>query len=226
MKINETLFIITGTTQGLGKDLFLKLLKMTENIITINRSRFDYKKNLVVDLSDSHKVKNFLLLEMKQALQDFKNIVLVLNASMLDPIKEIGHYNPADILKIIDTNITSQILLTNCIVKQNKKGIAINITSGSAHLAFEGLGLYSLSKSAMYKFFEISDKEKTMMKFINFDPGNMNTQMQEKLRHDDSHFELTYKKHIQNQHDIGAIKTPEKSAQRLLDIIVDFMEET
>jgi hypothetical protein len=64
-----------------------------------------------------------------------------------------------------------------------------------------------------------------MMQFINFDPGNMNTQMHEKLMHGDSHFESKYKKQLQKQHENGAVKTSQTSAQRLVDNIFNLMEE-
>lgn len=222
---NDTLFIITGTTQGLGNDIFSELIKTTENIITINRSPFDHTGNIIFDLNNSENMEDDLLSKLNKRIVEYNNIILILNASRIDPIREIGQYDSSDVINIVNTNIISQVLLTNYIVKQNKKGIAINITSGSAHHAMVGLGLYSLSKSALHKFFEISEKEKTMMQFVNFDPGNMNTQMHKKIRHGDSQIESNYKKNLQKQYKNGDIKNSLESANRLIHEIANLMEE-
>ena len=221
----DTLFIITGTTQGLGKDIFAQLSRITENIITINRSPFHHSGNIIFDFSNIEKIENDLFSKLNNGIANFDNVIIILNAGIIDPIKEIGNYESSDVIKLVNINIVSQVLLTNFIVKQNKNGITINITSGSAHNTNKGLGLYSLSKSAIHRFFEISDKECTMMQFINFDPGNMNTQMHEQLRREDNHFELMYKKQLQKQYQNGDMKTPRESAQRLVNEILNLMDE-
>ena len=48
----KTLFIITGTTRGLGKS-FYNYLNTTDNIIlTINRKKTDSDHNIILDLSN------------------------------------------------------------------------------------------------------------------------------------------------------------------------------
>ena len=190
MKMNdiETLFIITGITQGFGKDIFLELLKITENITTINRHSFNYKENIIFDLNHIENMESQLFPELNRRIKAYKNIVIILNAAMIDPVKEVGNYESSDILKIINTNVISSILLTNFVIKQKKKGIVVHLTSGGIDFNFQGLGLYLSSKIAINKFFEICEVEKNTMKFISFEPGSMNTQMTKKLRDKNNHF--------------------------------------
>lgn len=225
MTIQNTLFLVTGTTQGLGKYIFSVLKEITENIITVNRSPFNYADNIQFDFDNIEKIEGDLFLKLKERISQAENIIVILNAGIIDPIMEVGNYQSTEIFKIVNVNITSQILFTNFIVKQNKKGIIVNISSGSAHNANKGLGLYSLSKSAMHRFFEISEIENTMMSFLNFDPGNMDTQMHEKLRSEDNEFELRYKQQLKDQYKNGEMKTPQKSANRLISKLTHLMED-
>lgn len=220
----NSLFIITGTTQGLGKDIFFELEKSTVNIITINRSPFNYTGNIFFDFNNIEKMEEDLFTKLKDKIAQAENIIVILNAGIIDPILEIGNYENAEVLKIVNTNIISQILFTNFIVKQNKKGVAVNISSGAAHNDNKGLGLYSSSKSAMHRFFEISDREDTKMQFLNFDPGNMDTQMHEKLRSEDNQFESKYKEQLKTNYKNGHMKTPKRIAQWLVNEIFKLME--
>ena len=100
MKI-DSLFIITGTTQGLGKEL--ERLFSNNNILTINRKLINNSSNMVLDLSE----KNINLEEFNNIIDDYEKILFISNASIIKPIKNIKDITNDDLDISIHTVIKS-----------------------------------------------------------------------------------------------------------------------
>jgi len=221
MKIDKTLFIITGTTQGLGFDIFNQLSTISENIVTINRSPFEYKNNINFDISDIDNIEKSLLSKLNELTKSYENLVLILNASIIEPVKEIGNYETHDIIKIVNVNILSSMILANFMVNQNKKGIVLNVSSGGIDFDFEGLGLYTATKISTHKFFSISNIENNNVEFINFDPRSMDTQMTASLKDKNNHFQVASRDYLMAKTRDKTFTSTKDSATKLLKIIIN-----
>lgn len=177
MKI-DILFIITGTTQGLGKEL--ERLFSNNNILTLNRKLIN-NSNMVLDLSE----KNINLDEFNNIIDKYEKIFFISNASIIKPIKNIKDMTNDDLDISIHTNFINQAKIIMKIVQSNKKYSILNITSGAAFTSNTELSLYSSSKAAMHRFIEILKKEEinnpNALYIDNFDPGRMQTEMQKDL---------------------------------------------
>ena len=177
MKI-DILFIITGTTQGLGKEL--ERLFSNNNILTLNRKLIN-NSNMVLDLSE----KNINLDEFNNIIDKYEKIFFISNASIIKPIKNIRDITNDDLDISIHTNFINQAKIIMKIVQSNKKYSILNITSGAAFTSNTELSLYSSSKAAMHRFIEILKKEEinnpNALYIDNFDPGRMQTEMQKDL---------------------------------------------
>ena len=177
MKI-DILFIITGTTQGLGKEL--ERLFSNNNILTLNRKLIN-NSNMVLDLSE----KNINLDEFNNIIDKYEKIFFISNASIIKPIKNIRYITNDDLDISIHTNFINQAKIIMKIVQSNKKYSILNITSGAAFTSNTELSLYSSSKAAMHRFIEILKKEEinnpNALYIDNFDPGRMQTEMQKDL---------------------------------------------
>ncbi|MDK2081933.1 SDR family NAD(P)-dependent oxidoreductase [Aliarcobacter butzleri] len=177
MKI-DILFIITGTTQGLGKEL--ERLFSNNNILTLNRKLIN-NSNMVLDLSE----KNINLDEFNNIIDKYEKIFFISNASIIKPIKNIRDITNDDLDISIHTNFINQAKIIMKIVQSNKKYSILNITSGAAFTSNTELSLYSSSKAAMHRFVEILKKEEinnpNALYIDNFDPGRMQTEMQKDL---------------------------------------------
>jgi len=219
LKQSKVLFVVTGTTKGLGSDIFRMLVEEKQNILTINRSPFEYENNLVFDFSEVEKIEASLLPHLREKMQGYESIVMILNAALVDPIKEVGNYDSDEIIKIVNTNVVSQILLSNFLVKENKQGVIAHVSSGGINFNLQGLGLYTSTKIATHKFFEIANAEETKMTFLNFDPGTMNTKMTEKLRDDSNDFQQQSREYLYKKLEEKTYKPTQKSARELLDLI-------
>lgn len=177
--MNNLLIVITGTTQGLGKEL--KEIFKDNNILTLNRKLINNNSNMVLDLSE----KNINLEEFNNIIDKYEKIFFISNASIIKPIKNIRDIINDDLDISIHTNFINQAKIIMKIVQSNKKYSILNITSGAAFTSNTELSLYSSSKAAMHRFIEILKKEEinnpNALYIDNFDPGRMQTEMQKDL---------------------------------------------
>ncbi|MFY4783627.1 hypothetical protein ACOTWN_10500, partial [Aliarcobacter butzleri] len=81
--MNNVLIVITGTTQGLGKEL--ERVFINNNILTINRKLINNSNNIVFDLSK----KDINLEKFNNIIDDYEKIFFIPNASIIKPIKNI-----------------------------------------------------------------------------------------------------------------------------------------
>lgn len=177
MNRRNILFLITGTTRGLGKALKDKFKEY--DVVSINRIKKE-DTDICMDLS----VDN-IEVNITKTIKDYASIFFISNASIIKPIKKIKELNSEDLNISINTNFINQAKIILQIIKSDKKYLILNITSGAAFTSNSDLSLYSSSKAAMHRFVEILKKEEennSNALFIdNFDPGRMQTEMQENL---------------------------------------------
>lgn len=186
------LFIITGTTKGLGKSFYTILSHNPDNIIiTINRSDIKNDKgnfNLCIDLAKitDKDIKNFKDLLKNKLTVNIKKIVFINNAFTMGELSKIDNLNSEDIIKSININLISSILLIKEYINVTKEialdKIVINITSGASKKPIDGWSIYCLSKSAIEMFIKSIGLEYSEYRCFNVEPGVMDTQMQSQIR--------------------------------------------
>lgn len=171
------LFLITGTTRGLGKAL--KNVFREYDVVSINRTEYE-ESDICIDLSLTN-----IEIDINDIIKNYEKIFFIVNASTISPIKKIKELNNEDLHISINTNFINQSKIILQIIKSDKKYSILNITSGAAFTSNSDLSLYSSSKAAMHRFVEILKKEEennSNALFIdNFDPGRMQTEMQKNL---------------------------------------------
>jgi benzil reductase ((S)-benzoin forming) len=190
----NNLYIITGTTRGLGKAI-LNFINKENNyddiIMSINRKKIeDYKNNynLQIDLSkiDLSKIDLFeKLLEKILLTNNPKKIVFINNAFTLGHLDKIDNLNSIDIQNAINTNLISSFILIKSFIKKTKKLNnlhILNISSGASKKPIDGWSIYCSTKSAMEMFIDNIKLEYTNYNCFNIDPGVMNTEMQTNIR--------------------------------------------
>lgn len=116
-------------------------------------------------------------------------IVLILNAFSIAPIKRVGEYTNYDIEQMVDGNIKQNIILLNEIIWICRSGAyklrIINLDSGAADYPLTGWGNYCASKAYMNAFLSVVSLENQGYKVVSFDPGVMDTDMQKQIRETD-----------------------------------------
>ena len=181
--MRDVLYIITGTTRGIGHELKNILLNNDSDIICLNRKitdKYDYK----VDLSHIEEVSSVSYHLREKIRKDYAShaIVFINNAFSLEPIGKISDFRNYEIVNSLTTNILSPLILLKLLTELPNKLYIINITSGAAYSTNKHLGLYSSSKlfvENFLKFVEIEDNN--CLETYNFDPGITKTRMYDTL---------------------------------------------
>ena len=189
--------ILTGATGGLGSILAKRMLKESiGKLICVyrNESKFQsiynevQKDILGYKTYDSDDYKE--LLKIVDSL-DCEEIVVVLNAFSIIPIKRVGEFTYKEIQQMVDGNITQNISLLNCIIAYCKEYFyklrIINLDSGAADFPLSGWANYCAAKAYINVFLSVILHENPDIKMVSFDPGVMDTAMQRQIRETDPH---------------------------------------
>lgn len=180
--------LITGASSGFGKATAELLAKDGHKLILIARrkDRLDeLKKNLntdvftaIVDITDKTQVADFFASLPKE----FRDIdILINNAGLalgMEPAQDADLENWE---RMVDTNIKGLLYMTRPtldIMKQQGKGLIINIGSVAGHLPYKGGNVYGATKAFVRQF---SNNLRTDLfgmdiKITNIEPGMAETE--------------------------------------------------
>ncbi len=191
-------YIITGTTKGLGKEIENILLLQNKQVISINRGDADLSKPKIL-ASYLQSLKQKINNEYRDSV-----IVFVNNAATLGAVSPMSDVKPLEIINTIGTNLTSPILMCNFLFSLTCDWKYFNITSGAAKSKNKYLGLYSITKLGLEEYLEFMklERENTNCKGIyNFDPKiiatNMNNQLRENCFFNNERFKKTQPKDVE-----------------------------
>ena len=174
--------LITGTSKGLGEGLARHYLNKGYIVIGLSRSS---NNNL-------HSYENFTYYSVDLSNLDslpakFKSILVntpkidlaILNAGILGKIADMRESSLTNIKKVMDTNVWSNKILIDNLVKYNTPNQIVAISSGAAISGSRGWNAYSLSKAALNMLISLYADEIPEVHFSALAPGLVDTQMQE-----------------------------------------------
>jgi 3-oxoacyl-[acyl-carrier protein] reductase len=158
----KPVILISGTRKGLGKSFVEHFSKKNFIIVGCSRKPVDYDvenyHHFCLDISDEKKIKQMFLFIRKEfgRLDILINNAGVgsMNHSLLIPISTVH--------KILDTNVVGNLLLSResaKIMKKNKFGRIVNLTSFAVPFKLEGEAIYAASKAAIISLTETLSKE-------------------------------------------------------------------
>ena len=184
--------IITGASGGIGSSIVKRLNECEANILATGtkieklnelKSKFKNLKILKFDISESHKIEEFIENATKELGGNLD--CLVNNAGVTQDNLAI-RMSLDEWKKVIDINLTSTFLLSKFAIKKmlkNKSGKIINITSVVGHTGNLGQSNYTASKAgivAMSKSLALEYAKKNIN--VNcISPGFIKTTMTEKI---------------------------------------------
>ena len=114
-KVNRKniLFLITGTTKGLGKAL--KNVFREYDVVSINRTEYE-ESDICIDLSLTN-----IEIDINDIIKNYEKVFFIANASTISPIKKIKELNNEDLHISINTNFINQSKIILQIIKSDKK---------------------------------------------------------------------------------------------------------
>lgn len=159
--------LITGASDGIGKSIAIKLSEQKGNLILFGRdeAKLEAVKNsceangakvevYAFDLTDNAKRRSIV----DEVMSKQKVDVLINNAGIWHKVGDITTLSEEKVTEIINTNLTSQILLTRQLLDQmrDRNGTAIvNIVSKSGLVAQAGQSAYTASKYGIKGFTDV-----------------------------------------------------------------------
>lgn len=226
----SNLYIITGSSKGIGDALVRQLLEDRSNeIIGISRT-FDRRndtqfKHFQIDLSH---IEN--MVESIDDIFPFKNyqkIVLINNAGWIGQIDYLGNLEDKNIQKIIEVNTIAPAILMNAFLRKyqsfdQSERIVVNISSGAARKALDGWACYSSTKAALNMMTEAAQVEaqinKSNIRFFAVAPGVVDTEMQSDIRSAKESSFSNLKK-FKDLKENNELLSPESAAEKIIYLI-------
>lgn len=196
MNLKNKVAIVTGASDGLGKQIALKLAKEGVKLALIARSeeRLEEIKRLALeagsskcefypcDIRDSAKLGEIV----KKIAADFDGINILINdAGVWQKLGFLEDLPEETIDEVIDINLKGLIKITRLVIpylKEQKDAAIINISSKSGVTAQPGQSIYTASKWGVTGFSEVlkGDLKDTTVRVATIHQGGVDTGMFDK----------------------------------------------
>lgn len=199
MELKGKAIVVTGASDGIGKEIALRLARESTKLALIGRdnSRLNEVSKKAKDLGAEVKTYACDLREtdkMEKTVQtiisDFNGIdILINNAGIWHKVGPVESLNPEIIDEVIQTNLLALIHITKLFIptlNSRKEAAIINISSKSGTVAQEGQSVYTASKYGVRGFTEVlrADLKSTKIRVAGVYQGGINTKMFEKAGDD------------------------------------------
>jgi NAD(P)-dependent dehydrogenase (short-subunit alcohol dehydrogenase family) len=175
--------LITGTSSGLGYGLAKLYLNEKNTVYGISRQQnpeLNQNRNfkfLSQDISrfTELKLKLAALLEGQTKLD-----LVILNAGILNDIKDLYFTSLDEINKVMDVNVWANKVLIDLLFRRlDEIDQIVAISSGASVSGSRGWNAYALSKATLNMLINLYSKEFTQTHFCALAPGLIDTQMQD-----------------------------------------------
>ncbi|WP_156289674.1 SDR family NAD(P)-dependent oxidoreductase [Oceanobacillus salinisoli] len=159
--------IVTGGSRGIGETMAKALAEVGATVVIASRNIEKCKevvrqinneggKGLPIQLDISNEASVYAMVE--ETLDQFGKIDILINNAGISPfMAPMEKTRLSGFEKIMDVNVTGAFLCSKAVSEymiKNQKGKIINISSSAAKVSTEGIGAYSVSKTALVKLTE------------------------------------------------------------------------
>lgn len=226
---HEFIYIVTGTTRGIGRAIALGVNAREHRLYTIARGPED-KSHRRWDLSCDLCYPEQIAAIMSHIIDDATHrpaddIVLVNNAGMLGPVFPFDAISVQQMHTHMQVNLLAPAQLMALFIDgtsgfKGKRRI-INISSGAAQHPYAGWALYCAAKAALEMMTRcVSLEQERRFNGVAISavaPGIVATDMQIQIRStNDDHFPERHR--FVRMHEAGQLQSPETVANLLLDL--------
>lgn len=232
--------LITGVSKGLGESVATFLLESQINVIGISRTKNENLEKLAEEnnviyehyqcdlgkVNDVEKMLNGVLSQLGR--YDVSVIYVINNAATIEPINPVINIENEQLQYHFTVNMITPMVILNTVLKKYERNetmvVGVNVTSGAANNPIYGWSAYSSSKASIDSYTKTVALEverlNTDHKIIGFNPGVMDTKMQEQIRAtDEQSFQdvNVFKSYKKN----NILKNTDIIAGILVDIVTD-----
>jgi benzil reductase ((S)-benzoin forming) len=220
------LLLITGGSRGLGRALCEQFQSRGYKSLEFSRSA-PHQYSIRIDLADPE-TSRLIVANVIEPIDpsQLQELIVISNAGMLEPIGPTSDQSHSDLIKNMNTNYLSAVLvLTEIIAKFQTaacRKVIVNISSGAALKGRAGWSLYCAAKAGMENFIRALalEQQPQPQPFIpiNVDPGVIDTEMQALIRETSSSDFPDVDLFIRRKHQ-GLLVSPHKVATAIIHIL-------
>jgi len=237
---NGELYIVTGSSRGLGAALVNELLRQGACVFGIARSggspaqsaeavRPDSRlRTFAYDLTQTEGIDALLgtLLQSEEA-RAATSLTLINNAGRLAPIAPAGHMDPAELQLSLQLNLLAPMLLTNAFLRYAAalpaaRRQVVNVSSGAGKKPYPGWGAYCAAKAGLDLFTRVVAAEQgeapRATRLMSLAPGVVDTDMQAEIRAVSADSFPQVERFVRLFED-GQLQSPEATARRFVRLL-------
>lgn len=176
------MIIITGASDGLGKELARVYSKSGETVVNISRRECEFAQyNIKCDLTDSIAIE----VAARKLREMDEPILALVHCAAVMSIEPLGKIQASEVKRVMDTNINAAIVLTSALTDRlYRDGTdVVNVASTVGTKGYNEQAAYGASKWAMRGFsanLQAEFKGKPN-RAISFCVGGMRTHMAKKI---------------------------------------------
>lgn len=230
--------ILSGPTRGLGYALFDRLLsegyptvaigRNLERIAAIAKGALGFVELVEFDLGvDPENLLDLVDVEHGIVSADATNpLVFISNASTINPIGRATELTYSGLDYSMRINCVAPLMIGNLLTKiaqeQGRRLLIMNISSGAANRPICGWQAYCSSKSAYKMGLDVLAAENSHVRAVHFDPGVMDTSMQEIIRTQNVE-DMPEVDVFRSYHEKGVLKDPADVANDVVKLVEHYM---
>ena len=198
-EIKDKVVIISGASSGLGEATARRLAKNGAKLMLAAR-REERLKQLVTDIQKDGGTAKYEVIDVtnksqvealaKAAHQAYERIDVLVNNAGLMPLSPLDETKVDEWDKMVDVNIKGVLYAIAAvlpIMRQQKSGHIINISSVSGHKVFPGGTVYCATKFAVKAISEgIRLESNGEIRATNISPGAVNTELTNTISHEET----------------------------------------
>jgi short-subunit dehydrogenase len=165
MIIKNSTILVTGASDGIGREIALDLARNNANLILLARDKAKLEmvkkecEKLGAPKVEGHSVDLANLKQIDAFAKKLKRVDgLVNNAGIWQKKTEVENISDEEVVAVLNTNLTGMILLTKKVIPLLRKApeaFIINISSRSGYFADLGQSVYAASKFGVRGFTEV-----------------------------------------------------------------------
>lgn len=171
MNLNGARIILTGAGSGIGRSLALELARRGSFMVLVGRNQERLSEvaqmaqeaggralPFAFDVTDCHGHERVAAF----AVEKLGGVDILINNAGISSFQEFARQDPADIDRLIRTNVTGPLLLTRAVLPLmlgEGHGRIVNVGSAFGSIAFAHWAAYSASKFALRGFSEALRRE-------------------------------------------------------------------
>lgn len=158
----QKVFIITGTSKGIGNYLANEYLKNGHIVVGCSRSEFTIEhenyRHFCLEVDDEKSVVKMI----REVKKEFKRIDVLLNNAGMASMNHFLTTSLSSVQKLLNTNFIGTFLFSREVAKvmmKAKNGRIVNYTTVASALRLEGEAIYAASKAAIENLTGTTSKE-------------------------------------------------------------------